>query len=190
MAISFKAKKSKFYTKNLSTSTALKWCSVEKTFKSPLDRKEIKPIYPKANQPWIFIGRTDVKAPMLWPPDAKNWFFGKKKKKNPEKQRLKAGEEGKDRGWDGWMASPTINWFIGKNPEKRLKKKKPEKIKDWRQEKKGNEDEMVGWHHQLDGHELDQGPGVGNGQGSLECRSPWGHKELDKTERLNWTELP
>ena len=47
------------------------------------------------------------------------------------------------------------------------------------------EDEMVGWHHQLDGHELEQALGVGDGQGSLACCSPWGCKELDMTERLN-----
>ena len=50
------------------------------------------------------------------------------------------------------------------------------------------EDEMVGWHHQLDGHEFEQAPGVGDGQGSLECCSPWGHKESDMTERVNLTE--
>ena len=44
---------------------------------------------------------------------------------------------------------------------------------------------MVGWHHQLDGHEFEQAPGVGEGQGSLACCSPWGHKESDTTERLN-----
>ena len=49
------------------------------------------------------------------------------------------------------------------------------------------EDEMVGWHHRLDGHEFEQAPGVGNGQGSLACYSPWGHKESETTERLNWT---
>ena len=47
------------------------------------------------------------------------------------------------------------------------------------------EDEMVGWQHQLDGHEFEQAPGVGGGQGSLACCSPWGHKESDMTERLN-----
>ena len=77
MATSFKAKKSEFYRKNLSTSTALKWCSMEKTFKNPLDRKEIKPVYPKGNQPLIFIGRTDAEAPMLWPPDEKSQLFAK-----------------------------------------------------------------------------------------------------------------
>ena len=48
---------------------------------------------------------------------------------------------------------------------------------------------MVGWHRQLDGHELEEAPGVGDGQGSLACCSPWGRKELNMTERLNWTEL-
>ena len=48
---------------------------------------------------------------------------------------------------------------------------------------------MVGWHHWLNGHEFEQVPGVGDGQGSLMCYSPWGHKELDMTERLSWTEV-
>ena len=57
------------------------------------------------------------------------------------------------------------------------------------QEEKGmTEDEMVGWHHQLNGREFEQGPRVGDGQGSLACCSPWGCKELDTTERLNSTE--
>ena len=60
--------------------------------------------------------------------------------------------------------------------------------KDWRQEEKGmTEDEMVGWHYQLSGHEFEQAPGVGDGQGSL-C-SPWGRKESDMTEWLNRTEI-
>ena len=50
------------------------------------------------------------------------------------------------------------------------------------------EDEMVGWHHWLDGNEFEQAPGIGDGQGSLVCCSPWGHKESDMTEQLNWTE--
>ena len=63
--------------------------------------------------------------------------------------------------------------------------------KDWRWEEKGMaEDVMVGWHYWLDGHEFEQAPGVCDGQGSLAlCCSPWGRKELDMTERLNWTEL-
>ena len=47
------------------------------------------------------------------------------------------------------------------------------------------EDEMVGWHHRLNGHEFEETPGVGNGQGVLACYSPWGRKESDTTERLN-----
>ena len=73
------------------------------------------------------------------------------------------------------------NWLIGKDPDAG---------KDWGQEKTVmTEDEMVGWHHQLDGHVFEWAPGVGEGQGSLACWSPWGHKELDMTEWLNWTEL-
>ena len=65
----------------------------------------------------------------------------------------------------------------------------PDAGKDWRWEEKGTtEDKTIGWHHQLDGHEFEQAPVVGDGQGSLVCCSPWGHKELDTTERLNWTE--
>ena len=118
---------------------------LEKTLESPLDSKEVKPVHPKGNQSWIFIGRTDAEAetPILWLPDAKNWLFGK----NPD-----AG-------------------------------------KDWRQEEKGTtEDEMIGWHHQLDEHEFEQALGVGDGQERLACCSPWCHKESDMTERLNWTE--
>ena len=60
--------------------------------------------------------------------------------------------------------------------------------KDWRQEKKGTtENEMVGCHHRLDGHEFEHGLGVGGGHGSLACCSPWRGKELDMTEQLNWT---
>ena len=72
------------------------------------------------------------------------------------------------------------NWLLGKDSDAG---------KDWRQEEKGTtEDEMVGWHHRLYGHEFEQVPGVGDGQGSLACCSPWGRKESDMTEQLNWTE--
>ena len=75
------------------------------------------------------------------------------------------------------------NWIIGRIID-------PDAGKDWKWEEKGTtEDEMVGWHHQLDGHEFEQALGVGDGQGSLVCCSPWGHKESDTTEQLNWTEL-
>ena len=119
------------------------WCW--RRLKSPLDCKEIKPVSPKGNQSWIFIGRTDAEteAPILWPPDAKSWLI----------------------------------W------------KDPDTGKDCRQEEKGTtDDEIVGWHHRLDGHEFELALGFGDGQGSLTCCSPWGHKELDMTERLNRTD--
>ena len=101
------------------------WCFwtvvLEKTLESPLDCKEIKPVNPKVNQSWIFIGKTDAKteAPKLWLPDAKTWLIGKDR----------------DAG------------------------------KELRQEEKGTtEDEMVGWHHRLDGHEFEQAPEVDDGQ--------------------------
>ena len=125
------------------------WCFwtvvLEKTLESPVHWKEIKPVNPKGNQSWIFIGRTDAEAetPILWPPDVKNWLLGKD----------------------------------------------PDAGKDWRQEeKRTTEDEIVGWHHWVDGHEFEQVPGVGDGQGSLASSSPWGCKELDVTEWVNWTD--
>ena len=67
-----------------------------------------------------------------------------------------------------------------------LIRKDPDAGKDWRWEEKGpTEDKMVGWHHQLNGHEFEQAPEVGKGQGSLACCSPWGSKESDTTEQLN-----
>ena len=106
---------------------------LEKILESPLDCKEIQPVNPKGNQPWIFIGRTDAEAEalILWPPYVKSQFIGKD----------------------------------------------PDAVKDWGQEEKGTtEDEMVGWHHQLNGHEFEQAPGDGEGQGSLAGCSLWGHK--------------
>ena len=65
-------------------------------------------------------------------------------------------------------------------------RKDPDAGKDWRQEEKGvKEDEMVGWHHWVNGHEFEQTPGDHEGQGSLECCSPWSCKELDTTKQMN-----
>ena len=72
------------------------------------------------------------------------------------------------------------SWLIGKDPHAG---------KDWGQEEKGTtEDEMVGWHHWLNGHGFGWIPGVGNGQGGLVCYGSWGRKESDMTEWMNWTE--
>ena len=88
---------------------------LEKTLESPLGCKEIQPVNPKGVQSWVFIGRTDVEAetPIPWPPDGKGrqthwkrpWCW----------ERLKAGGEGDDRGWDGWMASPTQSTWVWVN---------------------------------------------------------------------------
>ena len=68
--------------------------------------------------------------------------------------------------------------------------KDPDAWRDCGQEEKGTtEDEMAGWHHQLDAHESEWTPGVGDGQGGLACCNSWGRKESDTTEWLNWTEL-
>ena len=69
------------------------------------------------------------------------------------------------------------SWLIGKAPDAG---------KDWKQEKGMTEDEMVGWHHWLNGHEFEQAPGVDDEQGSMACCSPWGHKVSNMTEWLNW----
>ena len=80
------------------------WCFwtvvLEKTLEMPWTVRKIQPVHPKGNQSWIFIERIDAKAEIsiLWPPDMKTWLIWK----DPD-----AGKEGDDRGWDGWMASPT-----------------------------------------------------------------------------------
>ena len=116
-----------------------------KRLESPLDCKQIKPVSPKGNQSWVFIGRTDTEAeaPIPWPPDVKSWLIGTDS----------------------------------------------DAAKDWGQEEQGTtEDEMIGWHHQINGYEFEQALGDGEGQESLECYSPRGCEESDTTEWLNWTE--
>ena len=89
----------------------------------------------------------------------------------------------------GWLSSTPVlwpphgkSWLTGKDSDART---------DWGQEEKGTtEDEMAGWHHQLDRSESEWTPGVGDGQGGLVCCDSWGCKESDTTERLIWTELP
>ena len=103
-----KSTKEIFSEENTSYVFKINWIVVlEKTLKSPLDCKEIQPVHPKGNQSWLFTGKTDaeVEIPILWSPDAKNWTFHWKRPWCWE--RFKAGGERVDRGWDGWMASPT-----------------------------------------------------------------------------------
>ena len=101
-------------------SWALKnWCFwtvvLEKTLENPLGCKEIQQVHSKGDQSWIFMGRTDAEAetPILWPPAAKSWLIGKDPDAGKDWgrpwcwERLRAGGEGDDRGWDGWMASLT-----------------------------------------------------------------------------------
>ena len=117
------------------------WCW-RGLLKIPWTCKEIKPVNPQGNQPWIFIERTeaDAEIPILWRPDVKNWLI----------------------------------------------RKDPDAGKDWRQEEKGTtEDEMVGWHHRLSGHELVQTLGDGEGQRGLACCSPYSCKESDTIWQLN-----
>ena len=96
------------------------WCFwtvvLEKTLESPLDCREIQPVHPRGGQSWVFIGRTDVEAetPILWPPDTedpthckRHWCW----------ERLKTGREGDNRGWDGWMASPTLRTWVWASSE-------------------------------------------------------------------------
>ena len=109
-----------------------------KTFEISLDCMDMKPGNPKESRSWTFIGRTDAEseAPILWPPDAKDWLIGKD----------------------------------------------PDAGKHWRQEEKwATEDEMVGWHHQLKGHEFEQTLGNADGQRSLVYCSPWRCKEPGMT---------
>ena len=85
------------------------WCFwtvvLEKTPESSLDCKEIQPVHSEGDQSWVFFGRHDAKAetPVVWPPHVNSWLLGK----DWCWERLWAGGEGDDRGWDGWMASPT-----------------------------------------------------------------------------------
>ena len=87
------------------------WCfwtvMLEEILESPLGCMEIQPVYPKGNESWIFIGRTDAESEttILWPPDAKNWLLGK----DPDAGKDWRWEEKWDNiRWDGWMASPTL----------------------------------------------------------------------------------
>ena len=112
---------------------------------------------------WESLNFTEIKS--VSPQGNQSWMFIGK-------------TDGKAEALVFWP-SDAKNWLIGKDPDAG---------KYWRQEKGMTEDEMVGWHHWLNGHEFEQAPGVGDGLGSLACCSPWGHKESDMTEWLNWAD--
>ena len=89
---------------------------LEKTLESPLDCQEIQPVHPKGDQPWVFIGRTDVEAeiPILWPPHAKSWLIGK----DPDAgrdwgQEEKGTTEDKMVGWHHWLNGQGFGWTLG-----------------------------------------------------------------------------
>ena len=113
------------------------WCC-RRLLKSPWDCKEIKPVHPKGDESWVFIGRTDaeVETPPFWPPDAKNWLLEKDLMLGKIEGRSRRGCLGSLPSWT-WLWASSGRWW-------------------WR---------------------------------SLACGSPWGHKELDTTERLNWSDV-
>ena len=122
--------------RQLSTKERYFWTVVlVKTLESPLDCKEIQPVHPKGNQPWIFIGRTDAEAetPILWLPDAKSQLIGKD----------------------------------------------PDAGKDWRQEEKRTEDEMVGWHEDVSLSKLRE---------MVKDRKAW-HAAVHEVTKSNWTTI-
>ena len=130
------------WTRRKAEELMLSNCGVGEDSWESRGHKEIKPVNPKGNQPWTFIGRTgaETEAPILWPPDVKSQL-------------------------------------IGKDSD-------AEKV--WGQEEKGaTEDQMVGWHHLLNGREFEQTPGDSERQGSLACCGPWGCKKSDTSWRLN-----
>ena len=87
---------------------------LEKTPESPLDDKKIKPVDPKGNQPWIFIGRTDAEAPVFWSPDANSWYIGKVPDAGKDwGQKEKRASEDKMAGWHHWINGHELGQFLG-----------------------------------------------------------------------------
>ena len=113
------------------------WCW-RRLLSVPWTTRRSKPVSPKGNRLWIFFGRNDAEAPILWPPDSKNWLLGKD----------------------------------------------PDAGKDWRPEEKGTaEDEMVGWHYWLNGHEFEPTPGDKWRTGKPGVLQSTSYKEMDTTEQ-------
>ena len=140
--------------------------------------------------PVVMYGMWDLNHKEGWVP--KNWRFWtvvlEKALQSPlESKEIKPVNS---KGNQAWIfigrtdAEAPIFWLP--DVKSQLSGKDPDARKDWRQEeKRATEDEMVGWHHQLNGHEFEQAPGDGEGQGGLACYSPWSHKESDSSEGLN-----
>ena len=188
--------------------------SLEKTLESALDCKEIQPVSPKGNQSWIFIGRTNVEAetPILWLPDAKNWFIGK----DPD--------SGKDSRWEEkgqwrmkWLDGSLTRWtclskfweLVMDKEAQRLKRLPPMREtwvrslgrEDPLEKEMATHSSILAWRipwteepgrlqstgSQRVGHDWVTSPHLTSPQGSLACCSPWGHKESDTTEWLNLT---
>ena len=141
-----------------------------------------------SNHVWIW----DLDYKESWVP--KNWCFWivmlEKTLESPLDCKIKSVHPKGDQSWvfigktDVEAETPILwppdakQWLIWKDPDPG---------KDWGQEEKGmTQDEMVGWHHQLDGHVVEQAPEIGDGQGGLASCSPWDCKESDMNERLNW----
>ena len=182
------------------------------TLESPLDNEEIKPVNPQGNWPWLFIGRTNAKAPILWPPDAKSRLIRKDTDAGKDwRQKEKGMTEEEMVGWHYWLNGFPDSSF-GK--ESTCNAGDPGSIpgsgrSSWEGigyplQYSGLENFMdcivhgftnsqtwlSDFHflffHRLNGHEFEQTPGNSQGQGSLACSSPWGCKESDTTEWLNW----
>ena len=127
-----------------------------------------------------------------WAP--KNWWFWivvlEKTLESPLDCKIKPVDFKGNQSWiiigstDDEAETPILQSHDGKSW---LIRRDSDAGRDWRQEEKGmTEDEMIEWHHWLNGQEYKQAPGVGDGQGGLACCSPWGHKESDMTEWPNW----
>ena len=173
-------------------------CSIKKSYDQPRQQKHYFANKGPSNQSYGFssshVWMWKLNYKESWA--LKNWCFWtvvlEKTLKSPlDCKEIKLVNPSGNQSWifigrtDAEAETPILwppdakNLLLGKDPDAG---------KGWRQEKGMIEDEMVGWHHWLDGHEFEQALGVGDGWRSLACCSPWGCNESDMTERLSWTE--
>ena len=135
-------------------------------------RSSLQPVHPKGDQSWVVIWRTDAEAatPMLLPPHAKIWLIGKDLDAGRDwGQEEKGMAEDKMAWWHHRLDAHGFGWTLGVG------------------DRKGGQEFCDSWGHNAHGFEWTLG--VGDGQGGLAFCDSWGRKELDTTERLNWTEL-